>query len=252
MLQWKEPVISSEPSVTRGDAIATVPRQQRGPGTVGATAFRESRRFGTAILQRDPTSDGVTSEMIGWRMGQYEQTAAELEPVVEHVVSLANLQPPSRDASIHDEAQARRRLVLAARGASQQTPGLLPRRELGRLARLGRDARVGRGLALTPSCSLPAKRKTWTSTGTSACFGRRTCIFGRGGRPSLRGTAHVADDRLHALDAANRTIGIDTMEVRPPLRRTRSAPPALSAGVLFAPRMTASTRGRNRGECRDA
>ena len=33
----------------------------------------------------------------------------------------------------------------------------------------------------------------------------------------------------------------------------RSAPPAQSAGVLFAPRMTASTRAHNlREECRDA
>ena len=34
--------------------------------------------------------------MIDWGMGRYEQTAAELEPVAEHVVSLANLQPGER------------------------------------------------------------------------------------------------------------------------------------------------------------
>jgi SAM-dependent methyltransferase len=34
--------------------------------------------------------------MIDWGIGQYEQTAAELEPVAEHVVSLAGLRPGER------------------------------------------------------------------------------------------------------------------------------------------------------------
>jgi SAM-dependent methyltransferase len=34
--------------------------------------------------------------MVDWGMGRYEQTAAELEPVAEHVVSLAGLRPAER------------------------------------------------------------------------------------------------------------------------------------------------------------
>lgn len=36
--------------------------------------------------------DRVASEMVDWGMGRYEQTAAELAPVSEHVISLADLE----------------------------------------------------------------------------------------------------------------------------------------------------------------
>jgi tRNA/tmRNA/rRNA uracil-C5-methylase (TrmA/RlmC/RlmD family) len=35
----------------------------------------------------------VLTAVVDWGLGQYEQTAAELEPVAEHVISLARLQP---------------------------------------------------------------------------------------------------------------------------------------------------------------
>jgi len=38
----------------------------------------------------------VPSQMVDWGIGHYEQTAAELEPVAEHVVSLAGLRPADR------------------------------------------------------------------------------------------------------------------------------------------------------------
>jgi len=63
---------------------------------LGCYRSPREQALGTSILKHEPRSDRVTSAMIDWGTGQYEQTAAELEPVAEHVVSLANLQPGER------------------------------------------------------------------------------------------------------------------------------------------------------------
>lgn len=59
--------------------------------------------------------------MIDWGLGHYEQTAAELEPVAEHVVSLAEIQPGER---VLDLATGTGNAALLAARAGAEVTGL--------------------------------------------------------------------------------------------------------------------------------
>ena len=77
-------------------------------------------------------SDRVMSEMIDWDIGHYEQMAVELEPVAEHVVSLAHVQ---RGERVVDLATGTGNAALLAAGAGALVTGLDTARRLIDVAR---------------------------------------------------------------------------------------------------------------------
>jgi SAM-dependent methyltransferase len=80
------------------------------------------------------------SEMIDWDIGQYEQMAVELEPVAEHMVSLAHLQHGER---VVDLATGTGKAALLAAGAGALVTGV---DTAPRLIDLARDRAVAEGV----------------------------------------------------------------------------------------------------------
>ena len=80
------------------------------------------------------------SQMIDWDIGQYEQMAIELEPVAEHMVSLAQLQPNER---VLDLATGTGNAALLAAGAGALVTGV---DTAPRLIDLARDRAVADGV----------------------------------------------------------------------------------------------------------
>lgn len=72
------------------------------------------------------------SEMIDWDIGHYEQMAVELEPVAEHMVSLARVQPGER---VLDLATGTGNAALLSAGAGARVTGLDTARRLIDVAR---------------------------------------------------------------------------------------------------------------------
>jgi SAM-dependent methyltransferase len=77
--------------------------------------------LGPAIGERAVPVDSVTSEMVDWGIGRYEQTAAELAPVAEHVISLADL---ARGERVVDLATGTGNAALLAARAGAVVTGL--------------------------------------------------------------------------------------------------------------------------------
>jgi SAM-dependent methyltransferase len=83
--------------------------------------------------------DRVASEMVDWGMGRYEQTAAELAPVAEHVISLADIE---REEVVVDLATGTGNAALLAARAGALVTGLDAAPRLIEVAR-GRAATEG-------------------------------------------------------------------------------------------------------------
>lgn len=78
--------------------------------------------------------------MTDWSLGRYEKTAAELEPVAEHVVALAALQPGER---VLDVATGTGNAALAAARAGAVVTGL---DSASRLVEVARERAAGEGV----------------------------------------------------------------------------------------------------------
>ena len=101
--------------------------------------------------------------MIDWNIGHYEQMAVELEPVAEHIVSLAHVQ---RGERVVDLATGTGNAALLAAGAGAVVTGL---DTAPRLIDVARDRAVVEGVEASSWSGTSRRCRSTMARSTSHC-----------------------------------------------------------------------------------